>query len=77
MSSMWKITSLNKGNEQEFLFSLKKNKLLHIFTLFDLKNARDKTEVWIASSNKRSGYLIQFDKKIIHTHGNTECLPKA
>ena len=55
---------------------MKKNKLLHIFTFYDLKNARDKTEIWIASRNKRSGYLIQFDKKIIHTHGNTECLLK-
>jgi GNAT superfamily N-acetyltransferase len=76
MSSMWKITSLNEGNEQEFLFSLKKDKLLHIFTFYDLKNARDKTEIWIASKKKGSGYLIQFDKKIIHTHGNSECLPQ-
>ncbi len=76
MSSMWKTTSLNEGNEQEFLFFLKKDKLLHIFTFYDLRNARDKTEIWIASRNKRSGYLIQFDKKIIHTHGNSECLPQ-
>ena len=55
---------------------MKKNKLLHIFTFYDLKNARDKTEIWIASRNKRSGYLIQFDKKIIHTHRNTEYLLK-
>ena len=76
MSSAWKITSLNENNEQEFILSIRKNKLLHIFTLFDLKNARDKTKIWIASRNQRKGYLIQFDKKIIHTHGSNECVPK-
>jgi GNAT superfamily N-acetyltransferase len=76
MSSAWKIASLNENNEQEFMLSIRKNKLLHIFTLFDLKNKRDKTEIWIASRNQRKGYLIQFDKKIIHTHGNSECLPQ-
>jgi GNAT superfamily N-acetyltransferase len=76
MSSAWKITSLNENNEQEFMLSIRKNKLLHIFTLFDLKKARDKTEIWIASRNQRKGYLIQFDKKIIHTHGDSECLPQ-
>ncbi len=76
MTSAWKITSLNENNEQKFMVSIRKNKLLHIFTLFDLKNARDKTEIWIASKNKRNGYLIQFDKKIIHTHGDSGCLPR-
>ena len=76
MPKAWKITSLNKCNEQEFMLSIRENKLLHIFTLFDVKNAREKTEIWIATSNKRSGYLIQFDKKIIHTHGDNECLPQ-
>jgi GNAT superfamily N-acetyltransferase len=76
MSNAWKIASLNKDNEQEFMLSIRKNKLLHIFTLFDVKNARDKTEIWIATCNKRSGYLIRFDKKIIHTHGDSECLPQ-
>ena len=75
MPKAWKITSLNKCNEQEFMLSIRENKLLHIFTLFDVKNARDKTEIWIASRNQRKGYLIQFDKKIIHTHGDSECLP--
>ncbi len=76
MSNAWKIVSLNKDNEHEFMLSIRENKLLHIFTLFDLKNARDKTEIWIATCNKRRGYLIQFDKKIIHTHGDSECLPQ-
>lgn len=65
---------MNEKNEKEFLFSLKKNKLIHIFTLFDLKNARSKTEIWIATRSQESGYLIQFDRKIIHTHGNSECI---
>jgi len=76
MSSLWKIASLDEKDEKEFLFSLKKNKLLHIFTLLDLKNAKDKTEIWVASKKNGSAYLIQFDKKIIHTHGNGEGLPK-
>ena len=76
MSSTWKTTSLNERNQQKFMLSIKKNKLLHIFTLYDLKNARAKTEIWIASRNNRMGYLIQFDKKIVHTHGNSECVPK-
>ena len=58
------------------MLSLKKDKLLHIFTFFDLKNAKDKTEIWIATKNRRNGYLIQYDKKIIHTHGDAECLPQ-
>jgi hypothetical protein len=75
MLDMWKIAALNEDNEQEFRFSLGKNKLLHIFTLSDLKNARDKTEIWIATKNQKNGCLIQFDKKIIHTHGDRESLP--
>lgn len=75
MPSTWKITALNEDSEQKFMRSIRKNKLLHIFTLYDLKNAREKTEIWIASKNQRSGYLIQFDKKIVHTHGDSECLP--
>jgi hypothetical protein len=43
MSNVWKISSLNESNEQEFMLSIKENKLLHIFTLSDLKNAREKT----------------------------------
>jgi hypothetical protein len=74
MSSAWKITSLNEKNEREFKLSIMKNKLLHIFTLYDLKNARHGTEIWIASKNEKSGYLIQFDKRIIHTHRNSECI---
>lgn len=75
MPSTWKITALNEDSEQKFMRSIRKNKLLHIFTLYDLKDAREKTEIWIASKNQRSGYLIQFDKKIVHTHGDSECLP--
>jgi hypothetical protein len=59
---MWKTTSLNEGNEQEFLFSLKKNKLLHIFTFYDLTSTvsalvkelfrlRVEPGLWVAEDN--------------------------
>ncbi|MCW4020040.1 MAG: GNAT family N-acetyltransferase [Candidatus Bathyarchaeota archaeon] len=60
-------------DEKKFLDYLDKNRVLHVFTIYDLKYMREKMRVWVAFRNcKVTGYLLQFDKKIIHTHGDED-----
>jgi GNAT superfamily N-acetyltransferase len=68
-----KIIPLEEIDEKRFLDYLDKDRILHVFTIYDLKRMREKTEVWVAIRNGEiSGYLFQFDQKIVHTHGDTE-----
>jgi len=37
----------------------------------------DKTRVWVAfKDDEVCGYLFEFDKRIVHTHGTTESVTK-
>jgi GNAT superfamily N-acetyltransferase len=77
MRKPWKITVLSEEADEQFLRFLNKDKIRHIFTIYDLKHLRDKTRVWVALEDKEiHGYLFEFDKRIVHTHGTTECLTK-
>lgn len=64
---------LEEVDERRFLDFLGKERILHIFTIYDLKYMREKTEVWVASRDDGIvGYLLEFDKRVIHMHGDAE-----
>jgi len=70
-----KITSIDEVNENLFLNFLYKNKILHFYTIYDLKFQRDKTKIWIAFENSEIlGYILEYDRKIIQTHGNSKSI---
>jgi hypothetical protein len=74
---MWKVVPLKKGNEEQFLDALRKDEILHIFTIYDLKHARGKTQVWMVLRNdKLRGYLFEYDNRIVHTHGTAGSIEK-
>jgi GNAT superfamily N-acetyltransferase len=77
MQKPWEITVLSEEGDEQFLKFLNKDMIRHIFTIYDLKHMRDKTRVWLAlENNEIRGYLFEFDKRIVHTHGTTESLTK-
>jgi GNAT superfamily N-acetyltransferase len=64
---------IEKTNVRRFLDFLDEDRILHIFTIYDLRFMRNKTKVWAALENdEMRGYLFEFDKRIIHTRGQTE-----
>jgi GNAT superfamily N-acetyltransferase len=64
---------LKKENEQRFFDYLDKDRALHIFTIYDVKYRREKTEIWAAFRGEEIiGYLFEYDKRIVHTHGAKE-----
>lgn len=72
-----RVIPIEKVNEKRFLNFLDKDRVLHIFTIYDLRYMRDKTEVWAAFENEEvCGYLFEFDKRIVHTHGTVESVAK-
>ncbi len=77
MHSSLRIYPIEKINEKVFLDFLGRDKILHIFTIYDLKYMRDKTKVWIAFKNEEiHGYIFEFDNRIVHTHGTVESIAK-
>jgi GNAT superfamily N-acetyltransferase len=77
MRKPWRITVLPEEGDEQFLEFLNKDRILNIFTIYDLKHLRDKTRVWLAlEDNEIRGYLFEFDKRIVHTHGTTQGLTK-
>ena len=68
-----KVVPLEESDESMFINFLEKDKILHIFTIYDLRNFKDKTKVWIAfKNNEICGYVFIFNDSIVHTHGATE-----
>lgn len=66
-----RIVSIDEVDEDFFLNYLYSDKILHFFTIYDLKFERDKTKVWIALEDEEiSGYIFEFDRRIVHTHGS-------
>ncbi len=72
-----RVVSVGKANEDRFLSFLDKDRALHIFTIYDLKHLRSKTKICVALKNAEiHGYLFEFDKRIVHTHGDAESVAK-
>jgi GNAT superfamily N-acetyltransferase len=75
MQAEIKIVPLEEADENRFVRFLERNKILHIFTLYDVRNFRDKTRIWIAlKNNEILGYLFVFNDLIINTHGASETM---
>lgn len=75
MQESVRVVFIENGDEDWFLNFLGKDKVLHVFTISDLKYLREKTRVWAAFKNDSIwGYLFEFDKRIIHTHGTMDSI---
>jgi len=75
--SLPEVFPLEKAYEKQFLDFLDRDRILHIFTIFDLRYQRDKTRVWMAfENNEIISYLMEFDKRIVHTHGDAVSVAK-
>lgn len=75
MKKSARVVFVENADEDWFLNFLSKDKVLHVFTISDLKYLREKTRVWAARKNNSvCGYLFEFDKRIIHTHGTTDSI---
>jgi GNAT superfamily N-acetyltransferase len=71
------VVPLENMDEKKFLEFLEKDRVLHIFTIYDLTQKRDKTKIYVALGNKQiSGYLFEYDKRIVHIHGDPETASK-
>jgi len=70
------VQPLTESLEKQFASYLDEDRVLHIFTIYDLRRARDKTEVWLALRQDRiASYLFEYDKRIVHAHGDAEGVP--
>ena len=77
MKNCLKIFPIEEADEKAFLDFLNRDPILHIFTIYDLKFMRDKTKVWIAFKNDDiCGYVLEFDRRIVHTHGTVKSVDK-
>jgi len=77
MKTSFRVLPLEKVDEKRFLDFLHKDRVLHIFTIYDLKYMREKTEVWVALRDDAIvGYLLEFDKRIVHARGDPETVAR-
>jgi GNAT superfamily N-acetyltransferase len=68
-----KAVPLQEKDKNRFLDFLGKDEVRHIFTIYDLKHMSDKTRIWVATKEGQTvGYVFEFDKRIVHTHGTVE-----
>jgi len=75
-----KIVSTDKVSKKLFTDFLNKDRILHFWTIYglqDLSSMRGKVRVWVALENDEiQGYLGEFDRWIVHTHGTNESILK-
>lgn len=71
MKTSFRILPLEETDERQFFDFLDRDRILHVFTIYDLKYMREKTEVWVAlGDDEIVGYLLEFDKRIVQTRGD-------
>jgi len=69
-----KIVPLNENVEHRLFEFMNRDRISHFYDIYDLTHLRQKTRAWIAlSNNKVSGYMVEYDKRILTTRGNKEC----
>jgi GNAT superfamily N-acetyltransferase len=72
-----KVVPLERVHENQFFDFLDRDRILHIFTIYDLKFMKEKTRVWLAFQDREiCGYLFEFDKRIVHTHGTVRSVTR-
>lgn len=75
--STLRVIPVEEPYEKQFIDFLEADKILHIFTIYDFRYMRDKTKIWIALEDEKiAGYLLEFDNRIVHTHGSAERVAK-
>ncbi len=71
-----RIVPLQDTNMECLLSFMRQGMILHLFTFYDLEFGRDRTKIWLAfgeaAPEKLLGYLLEYDGRIIHIHGNEE-----
>jgi len=68
------IVPLNKNVENRMFEYMNQDRISHFYTIYDLKNLREKTLIWVALSNNNVvGYMIEYDKRILTLRGHHEC----
>ncbi len=66
---------LNPNIENRLIEFMNQDRLSHFFTIYDLQYMRDKTQIWVAiSNNKIIGYMIEYNKRILHLRGQQRCV---
>jgi len=77
MQTPIRAVALDEKNERRLLDFLDRDRVLHIFTIYDLKCMREKTRVWVAlRGGETVGYLFEFERRIVHTRGDLEGVTK-
>ncbi|MFB0503060.1 MAG: GNAT family N-acetyltransferase [Candidatus Bathyarchaeia archaeon] len=75
--STLRVIPVERSYEKQFSDFLDKDRILHVFTVYDFRYMRDKTEIWVAMEEEKIvGYLLEFDKRIVHAHGSAESVAK-
>ncbi len=77
MQEPTRVVPLKDMDERTFLNYLNRDRIRHVFTLCDLQNAREKTRIWVALRDAEvGGYVFEYDKRIVHTHGSPKTVPE-
>jgi ribosomal protein S18 acetylase RimI-like enzyme len=75
--STLRVIPVEESYEKQFTAFLEAERILHIFTIYDFRYMRDKTKIWVALEDEKiAGYLLEFDNRIVHTHGRAESAAK-
>lgn len=68
-----KVVALTERRERSLFKFMNRDKVSHFFSIYDLKQFRDKSQVWLAlSADNIAGYLLEYDKRILCTRGLRE-----
>jgi hypothetical protein len=66
---------IDSNNESRLFEYMKRDRISHFYSIYDLQHLRDKTRAWVAiSGNEVVGYLTEFDKRILTLRGRGECV---
>lgn len=75
--STLRVIPVQEPYEKQFIDFLEAERILHVFTVYDFRYMRDKTQIWVALEDEKiAGYLLEFDNRIVHTHGSAESVAK-
>jgi len=77
MENSVRVVSIEDLERDRFLDFLCRDKVLHVFTIYDLTCMGEKCKVWAAFTNEHvCGYLFEFNQEIIRTHGTADSISR-
>jgi len=69
------VVSISKSVEEELFEFMNRDRIRNFWGIYDLTYMKDKTRTWVAFQHKNVvGYLLEHDKRILHTRGDAECV---